>query len=195
MDAPPDTPPSHNTADAESPESELLGRRTVAIVGLMGTGKTTVGRRLATVLGLPSRDADAEIEAAAGRSVSDIFAELGEPEFRAGEHRVIARLLGEGPMVLATGGGAYLHPGTRDLLRGKAITVWLKTDLEVLAKRVARRDTRPLLRGRDPLAVLTAQAEARYPVYALADIVVEAPDSAHDHVVEKIVAALKAHTG
>jgi shikimate kinase len=187
MDQPPDAPASHNTL------AESLGGRAIALVGLMGSGKTTVGRRLAAALGLPFCDADAEIEEAAGRSVSDIFAELGEPEFRSGERRVIARLLADGPLVLATGGGAYVDPETRALLREKAVTIWLRADLEVLAKRVARRDTRPLLRGKDPLQVLSAQADKRYPIYGEADIVVDTPDSAHDLAVERILQALKAH--
>lgn len=187
MDQPPVAPASHNTL------AELLGGRAIALVGLMGSGKTTVGRRLAAALGLAFKDADAEIEAAAGRSVSDIFAELGEPEFRSGERRVIARLVSDGPLVLATGGGAYVDPETRELLRDKAVTIWLKADIEVLAKRVARRDTRPLLRGKDPLEVLGAQAEKRYPIYAQADIVVETPNSAHDLAVERILEALKAY--
>lgn len=187
MDRTPAATASHNTL------AESLGGRSIALVGLMGSGKTTVGRRLAAALGLPFRDADAEIETAAGRSVSDIFAELGEPEFRSGERRVIARLMAEGPLVLATGGGAYVDAETRGLLREKAITIWLKADLEVLARRVARRDTRPLLRGKDPLEVLSGQAEKRYPLYAEADIVVETPDSAHDLAVERILTALKAH--
>ena len=193
MSEPSDSPSSHNaTKTGERAASFGLGGRTLALVGLMGSGKTTVGRRLAAQLGLPFRDADAEIEQAAGRSVSDIFADLGEPEFRAGEHRVIARLLAEGPLVLATGGGAYMHAETRRLLREKAVTVWLKVDIEVLAKRVARRDTRPLLRGKDPAQVLSAQAEARYPLYAEADIVVETPDTAHDAAVERVLQALRA---
>jgi len=159
----------------------------------MGVGKTTVGRRLAKALGLPFKDADVEIEKAAGRSVSDIFADLGEPEFRAGEHRVIARLLNGPVQVLATGGGAFMHEKTRALLREKAVTVWLKTDLEILARRVTRKDTRPLLRGRDPLTVLKAQAEARYPFYSQADLIVDTGDGSHGHAVEAILAALKAH--
>jgi shikimate kinase len=168
-----------------------LEGRTIALVGLMGVGKTTVGRRLAQVLGLPFHDADLEIERAAGRSVSDIFAELGEQEFRAGEHRVIARLLNGPPHVLATGGGAFLHPGTRRLLQERAITVWLKADLQILAGRVGRRDTRPLLRGRDPLAVLQAQAEARYPFYAEADLIVEAGEGSHQTAVAAVLEALR----
>lgn len=168
-------------------------RRTIALVGLMGVGKSTVGRRLARRLGLPFADGDVEIEAAAAMTVSDIFAELGEAEFRAGEARVMKRLL-EGPrMVLATGGGAILSPDTRALLRERAVTVWMRVDLETVAKRVKRRDTRPLLRDRDPLETLKALAEARYPVYAAADLVVDVGGGAHPHAVETIVAALEAH--
>ena len=175
--------------------AELLVSRTIALVGLMGVGKSTVGRRLAERLGLPFCDADEEIERAAGRSVGDIFDDLGEPEFRAGEHRVIRRLLEGPPHVLATGGGAFVHEGTRELLRAHATTVWLKADVEVLAQRVARRDTRPLLRGRDPLAVLSAMAQARHPIYAEADLVVETGEGAHRQAVDAIVEALKARSG
>src|SRR5512146_1117544 len=142
---------------------EPLRHKTIALVGLMGVGKSSVGRRLASALGLPFRDADAEVEAAAGRSISDIFTELGEPAFREGERRVIARLLDEPPHVLATGGGAFMNPQTRKLIKSKAVSVWLKTDLDVLAKRVSRKGNRPLLAGQDPMHVLKAQAEARYP--------------------------------
>src|SRR5262245_30763384 len=130
---------------------EPLRRRTIALVGLMGVGKSSVGRRLASALGLPFRDADAEVETAAGRSISDIFADLGESAFRDGERRVISRLLEGPPHVLATGGGAFMNPDTRALIKSKAVSVWLKTDLEVLARRVARKDTRPLLAGKDPM--------------------------------------------
>jgi len=169
-----------------------LRRKTIALVGLMGAGKTTIGRRLAERLKLPFRDADAEIELAAGRSVGEIFQDLGETEFRSGEHRVIARLLGDPPHVLATGGGAYLNAGTRALMRERAVTVWLKADLEVLARRVSRRDTRPLLRGRDPLQVLRAQAEARYPFYAQADVTVELGDASQQAAVEAVLTAVRA---
>ena len=159
----------------------------------MGVGKSTVGRRLAGTLRMPFRDADAEIEAAAGRSVSEIFDDLGETEFRAGEHRVIRRLLQGQPVVLATGGGAYLHEGTRALMRQKAVTVWLKAPVEVLAERATRRDTRPLLRGQDPLAVLGGLAAARYPIYAEADLVVETGGGAHREAVAAVIEALKRH--
>lgn len=167
--------------------------RTIALIGLMGVGKSSVGRRLATALGMGFRDADVEIETAAGRSVSDIFAELGEAEFRAGEHRVIRRILEGPPVVLATGGGAFMHEGTRALLTASAVTVWLKADLEVLADRATRRDTRPLLRGKDPIEVLGKLAEARYPTYALADIAVMTGEGAHRDAVRAVIAALKDH--
>lgn len=169
--------------------------RTIALVGLMGVGKSTVGRRLANRLGLAFADADAEIEAAAGMSVSDIFSTLGEAEFRAGEARVIRRVL-EGPrIVLATGGGAILNPETRAALKTRAVTVWMRADLETVAERVQRRDTRPLLRGRDPLEALRGLAEARYPIYATADITVDVGGGAHAHAVEAILKALAAHQG
>ncbi len=159
----------------------------------MGVGKSSIGRRLAQTLGLPFRDADAEIEAAAGQSISEIFATLGETAFRDGERRVIARLLMEPPHVLATGGGAFMDPQTRRLLRDRSLSVWLKADLEVLARRVARRDHRPLVKGRDPMEVLQAQAQDRYPVFAEADIIVETGDQAHHVAVESILRALAAH--
>jgi shikimate kinase len=161
----------------------------------MGAGKSTIGRRIAERLGMPFRDADSEIELAAGRTVAEIFQHLGEQEFRAGEQRVIARLLGEPPHVLATGGGALINADTRALLRAQALTVWLKADLELLARRVGRRDTRPLLRGRDPIEVLRAQAEIRYPFYAEADVTVEVGDGSHhsaaDLVLERLAAFVK----
>jgi shikimate kinase len=170
-----------------------LRRRTIALVGLMGVGKSSVGRRLANALDLPFRDADAEVETAAGRSVSDIFTDLGEAAFREGERRVIARLLEQPPHVLATGGGAFMTPDTRALIRSKAISVWLKADLEVLARRLARKDSRPLLAGKDPLEVLRAQAEARYPAYGEADLIVETGDAAHHVTVEQLIRALSEH--
>src|SRR5258705_4983885 len=134
-----------------------LRHRTIALVGLMGVGKSSVGRRLAHALELPFRDADSEVEAAAGRSIPDIFADLGEPAFREGERRVIARLLDEPAHVLATGGGAFMNPETRALIKSKAISVWLRADLEVLARRVGRKDSRPLLKGKDALTTLQEQ--------------------------------------
>jgi shikimate kinase len=159
----------------------------------MGVGKSTIGRRLALALDMPFCDADSEIETAAGQSISDIFAEMGEAAFRDGERRVIARLLDEPPHVLATGGGAFAQPLTRELLSAKAIVVWLKADLPILARRVARRDHRPLLIGRDPMEVLEAHARDRYPSFATAHLTVEVGDFPHQVAVEAIVAALARH--
>lgn len=174
---------------------EPLRRRTIALVGLMGVGKSSVGRRLAAALSLPFRDADTEVENAAGRSITEIFAALGEAAFRDGERRVIGRLLEGPPHVLATGGGAFMNPETRQLIKSHAISVWLKTDLEVLARRIGRKDTRPLLIGKDPLEVLRQQAEIRYPAYAEADITVETGDTAHHVTVAAVIAALTAYLG
>lgn len=165
--------------------------RTIALVGLMGVGKTTVGRRLAKALELPFADADAEIEAAAGRTVSEIFAERGEAEFRAGERRVIARLLEGEPKVIATGGGAFVNAETRALLRQRAVSVWLKAELDVLVKRTGRRSTRPLLKDGDPREVLERLMRERYPIYAEADLVVETSDGPHEAAVTAILEALQ----
>ncbi len=167
------------------------GARTIALVGLMGVGKSTIGRRLAQAMELPFRDADQEIEAAASRSIPEIFAELGEAEFRAGERRVIGRLLQEDPHVLATGGGAFMDPQTRELMKEKAITVWLKADLDVLVRRVGRKNTRPLLDGKDPRAVLQELMERRYPIYAEADITVYTDDRPASAAVDSIRSALR----
>ena len=173
---------------------EPLRRRTIALVGLMGVGKSSVGRRLANTLGLSFRDADTEVETAAGRSIPDIFSELGEAEFRTGERKVIARLLSDPVHVLATGGGAFMHSETRKLIKAQAISIWLKADIEVLARRVGRKESRPLLTGKDPLDVLTAQARDRYPAYAEADITVETGDTPHQVAVEAILKALAERT-
>lgn len=167
-----------------------LRNRTIALVGLMGVGKSSVGRRLANALELPFRDADTEVEAAAGRSIKDIFADMGEAAFREGERRVIARLLDEPPHVLATGGGAFMNAETRALLKSKALVVWLKADLDILARRVGRKDTRPLLKDADPMAVLKAQAEARYPTYAEAHLTVQTGDTPHHVAVGQVIDGL-----
>jgi shikimate kinase len=164
---------------ADDPASGSAGgrlTRTIALVGLMGVGKSTVGRKLAESLSAQFIDSDEEIEKAAGLSVQEIFDRLGEPEFRRGERRVIERLLSGPPIVLATGGGAYIDPQTRALLKEKATTVWLRADLETIWKRVSRRDTRPLLKRDNPKQVLTDLNAARAPVYAEADIVVDSGD-------------------
>lgn len=187
------------TAEAASPSDRAddpaiaQPSRTIALVGLMGVGKSTVGRRLAHRLGLPFVDGDEAIEDAAHMTVSDIFAQLGEAEFRAGEARVMRRLLEGPPIVLATGGGAILNADTRELLKAHATTVWLRADLKVVAQRVQRRDTRPLLRGKDPFVALTAMAEVRYPVYATADVTVDVGAGAHAQAVAAIITALEAY--
>lgn len=169
--------------------------RTIALVGLMGVGKTSVGRRLAKALGMPFRDADQEIERAAARPVSEIFAQFGQAGFRAGERKVIARLLREPPHVLATGGGAFMDPQTRSLLKQEALTVWLRADIDVLAARVSRRNTRPLLQGRDPHVVLSEMMQVRHPVYAEADVVVETGYDSHATAVDAIIAAIQTWVG
>jgi shikimate kinase len=176
-----------------APSRSALRHKTIVLVGLMGVGKSSVGRRLATALDLPFRDADTEVEAAAGRTIPEIFAEMGEPAFRDGERRVIARLLDEPPHVLATGGGAFANPETRALIKDKAIAVWLKADLELLARRVGRKEGRPLLKNRDPLMVLREHAQARYPAYGEAHVIVETGDTAHGVAVEAVIQALHAH--
>jgi shikimate kinase len=171
---------------------ERLGQRSIVLVGLMGAGKSTVGRRLAARLDLPFKDADAEIEAAAGMSISDIFATHGEPYFREGERRVISRLLQEGPSVLATGGGAFMHPETRAWIAQVAISIWLKAEFDVLMRRVRKRANRPLLKNADPEGSMRQLMAARQPVYALADLTVESRDIPHDRVVDDALNALQA---
>lgn len=182
--------------DKTTPEAEIvmaLAGRPIVLVGMMGAGKTTVGRRLATRLGLSFIDSDAEIETAAGMSIAEIFSSRGEAEFRAGETRVIARLLREENGVIATGGGAFIQPGTREAIHALAVSVWLKADIETLFARVSRRPARPLLQTGEPRATLEALIKARYPVYALADLTIESRDTPHDIVVGDIISALAAH--
>jgi shikimate kinase len=164
--------------------------RPIVLVGLMGAGKSTVGRRLAGRLSLPFVDADAEIEQAAGMSIADIFERFGEAHFRDGERRVIARLIDGRPKVIATGGGAFVNDETRALILDQATAVWLDADPVVLADRVRRRDTRPLLRGKDPLEVLTELAAKRNPLYALAPIRVPSFRAPHEATVTAILKAL-----
>ena len=165
-------------------------RRPVVLVGLMGVGKSTVGRRLAGRLHLPFVDADREIEQAAGLSISDIFARFGEEGFRDGERRVIARLIDGKPKVIATGGGAFMNDETRTLILERAIAVWLDADIDVLVERVGRRDDRPLLRDRDPKEALIELSAKRNPVYALAPIHVRSEPLPHDATVDAILKAL-----
>ncbi len=165
----------------------------IVLVGLMGAGKSSVGRRLAKRLGLPFFDADQEIENAAGCSIDDIFSRHGEAAFRSGERRVITRLLNGGGHVLATGGGAFMDPETRAAISEKAISIWLNAELEVLLERVLRRHNRPLLKQGDPEQILRGLIAERAPVYALADITVTSGEGPHEDVVEKIVQALRQH--
>ncbi|HVK79933.1 MAG TPA: shikimate kinase [Verrucomicrobiae bacterium] len=167
--------------------------RTVALVGLMGAGKSTIGRRLAHALDLPFADADTEIEHAAGRTIPEIFAQHGEPEFRRGERAVIERLLDRPAHILATGGGAFIDPRTRALMKERAITIWLKAPLDVLMKRVSKRDDRPLLKEDDPRAVMQRLMDARYPIYAEADIIIETVNSPHSAAVASALEALRTY--
>jgi shikimate kinase len=167
-----------------------LGQRSVVMVGLMGCGKSAVGRRLAARLGMAFVDADEEIEKAAGTSIEDLFAEHGEPYFREGERKVVARLLRSGPQILATGGGAFMNAETREAIAQSGISIWLKADLALLVRRVAKRNNRPLLKTGDPEVVLQALMDARHPVYAQADIIVESRDVAHEVVVADILERL-----
>lgn len=172
---------------------QVLGRRSLVLVGLMGCGKSAIGRRLANKLGLPFVDADEEIETAARQSITEIFAEHGEAFFRERERMVIERLLKDGPQVLATGGGAFMNEQTREAIVGSGISVWLRAELAVLLQRVSKRNTRPLLRTDDPEAVMRRLMEERYPVYATADIMVESRDVPHDVIVGEIIDALLQH--
>jgi shikimate kinase len=164
--------------------------RSIVLVGLMGAGKSTVGRRLAKRLGLPFADSDDEIERAADHKIAEMFDRFGEPSFRDGERRVIARLIDGPPKVIATGGGAFMNEATRKLILERCIAVWLDADLEVLAERVTRRDHRPLLRNREPLPLLRELAELRNPIYAEAHLHIRAEPAPHERTVQQILEAL-----
>ncbi|MDP8998472.1 MAG: shikimate kinase [Pseudomonadota bacterium] len=187
-------PKTATTAEIEDTKS-ALGKRAIVLVGLMGAGKTSVGRRLAEKMDLPFVDADHEIEVAAGKTVAEIFSDDGEDYFREGERRVIARLLENGRQVLATGGGAYMNQETRDSIKLHAVSIWLKADLDILLKRVTKRNDRPLLRNEDPADVLKRLIEVRYPVYAQADVTVESRDVQHGQMVNDVIQALAAWPG
>ena len=176
--------------DATSP---LSLPRTVALVGLMGAGKSAIGKRLAVRLGLPFVDADDEIERAAGCSISEFFEKYGEQEFRAGERRVIGRLREETPRILSTGGGAYMDPETRGLMKTRAITVWLRAELDVLFDRVKKRTHRPLLRQGDPKEILARLMHQRYPIYAEADIVVDSTAQPAERTTEQVIEAIRTY--
>ena len=183
------------TAASTPQEAEItaaLGRRSVVLVGMMGAGNSTIGRRLAARLRLPFLDADIEIEAAASMSIPDIFATQGEPYFRDGEARVIARLLDNGPAVIATGGGAFMREETRNRIRDKAVSIWLKADADVIMKRVKRRADRPLLQTEDPVATVSRLLEAREPFYRTAELTIGSRDVPHDRIVDECIDALRA---
>jgi shikimate kinase len=169
-----------------------LGSRSIVMVGLMGCGKSSIGRRLASRLDIPFVDADDEIEAAAGMSIPEIFAAHGEAHFRDGERKVIRRLLAHGPQVLATGGGAYMNDETREAIAAAGIAVWLKAELPVLMRRVMKRSDRPLLKAADPEAVMRDLMTSRYPVYAKAHLTVDSHDVPHEVIVSDIVRKLAA---
>jgi shikimate kinase len=183
--------PALRKARAEDLAERLAGRPLV-LVGMMGAGKTTVGRRLAARLNRPFLDSDEEIEKAAQMSIPEIFEQRGEPEFRAGEMRVIARVLKTQNVVLATGGGAFVHPETRALVKEEAISVWLKAEIDILFERVSRRSNRPLLKTANPRATLEKLIDDRYPIYAEADVTVLSRDVPQDAVAADVVEAVLA---
>src|SRR6184192_3399560 len=181
---------SRKTAEAGATTADFVPNRTVVLVGLMGAGKTNIGRRLAARLNLPFFDSDCEIEAAAGETVEEIFRNRGEAVFRDGERRVIARLLAQPAHVLATGGGAFMDPVTRAVIARRGVSVWLRADLDVLLARVSRRTNRPLLQHSDPRAVLAELIERRYPVYAEADVTVDSGEGPPELTATRVIAAL-----
>ena len=180
------------SADTEQIDRVLsrLGTRCIVLVGMMGAGKTSIGRRLASALHIPFVDADAEIEKAANQTIPEIFAEYGEPYFRDGERRVVARLLSEGPQVVATGGGAFISEETRQRCRERGVTIWLKADVSVLLERVRKKGNRPLLDDPDPEGVLRRLIAKREPIYAMADLAIASREGPHNVLVSEIVAAL-----
>jgi shikimate kinase len=179
-----------------SPEPDILsalGARSIVLVGMMGVGKSTIGRRLAARLRLPFVDADTEIEAAAGMTIPEIFERHGEPYFRDGEARVIARLLEGGPVVLATGGGAFMREETRGRIAAKAVSIWLKADPDVIMRRVRRRADRPLLQTADPDGTVVRLLGEREPIYRNADLTISSRDVPHDRIVEECLETLRAY--
>jgi shikimate kinase len=187
----PETAPSAGASASQEAEIiAALGTRSIVLVGMMGAGKSTIGRRLSARLRLPFFDADIEIEAAAGMSIPDIFETRGEADFRDGEARVIARLLDGGPCVLATGGGAFMREETRNRIRGKAVSIWLKADVDIIMRRVRRRSDRPLLKTADPAATVGRLIEQRDPVYQHADLTIWSRDVPHEKIVDECLEAL-----
>jgi shikimate kinase len=185
-------PPANASATQDAEIAAALGARSVVLVGMMGAGKSTIGRRLSARLRMRFLDADAEIEAAAGMSIPDIFESRGEPDFRDGEARVIARLLDSGPAVLATGGGAFMRKETRDRIRDKAVSIWLKADADIILRRVKRRSDRPLLQTADPESTVGRLISEREPVYQQADLTIWSRDVPHEKIVDECIEALHA---
>ena len=186
------TTPAPATATQEAEILAALGKRLIVLVGMMGAGKSTIGRRLAARLNLPFVDADTEIEAAAGMTIPEIFELHGEPHFRDGEARVIARLLDGGPSVLATGGGSFMREETRRRVAEKAVSIWLKADPDIILRRVKRRADRPLLQTADPAATVSRLLSEREPVYQHADVTIASRDVPHDRIVDECLDALRA---
>lgn len=182
-----------NSGQDGSPHVPTAPKKTIVMVGLMGAGKTSIGRRLAARLGLPFVDADDEIEAAAGSSIEDIFDRLGEANFRDGERRVIARLLDGPPIVLATGGGAFMDAETRGRIAATGISVWLRADIDKLLRRTSRRNDRPLLKSGDPREILVRLMKQRHPIYQLADIVVDSFDAPAEETLRHVLDAVAAY--
>lgn len=181
-----------DTGAGTNPAASPVGR-SIVMVGLMGAGKSAIGRRLATKLDMPFLDADTEIETAAGCTIEEIFANHGEAYFRDGERRVIARILSGPPVVLATGGGAFMDESTRDLIAETSVSVWLRADLDTLVRRTSKRSNRPLLKKDNPAKVLKDLMKVRHPIYELADIVVDSDDGPPEDTVERVCAALESY--
>lgn len=171
----------------------LLGRRSIVFIGLMGAGKTAIGRKVAATLGLPFLDSDQEIEAVSRMTIPDLFERYGEPEFRSLEQRVIARVLEQGPQVLSTGGGAYMNSMTRDLILLQGVSVWLKADIDVLMDRVSKKQNRPLLKNADPRGAMQRLITERYPVYASANVTVATREEKKEVISAEVINSLAAH--
>ena len=184
--------PAGASTSQEAEITSALGTRSVVLVGMMGAGKSTIGRRLSVRLRMPFLDADTEIEAAAGMSIPDIFETHGEPQFRDGEARVIARLLDSGPAVIATGGGAFMREETRSRIGTKAVSIWLKADADIIMRRVKRRADRPLLQTADPAATVGRLMREREPVYQRADLTIWSRDVPHEKIVDECIEGLHA---
>jgi shikimate kinase len=180
----------YKASEKASTIHDHLAGRSIVLIGLMGAGKTSIGRRLAARLDLPFTDADTEIEIAAGKSISEIFADHGEAHFRQGESKVIERLLNSAQQVLATGGGAYMCAQTRENVAKRGLSIWLRAELELLMKRVSRRNNRPLLMNADPEETMKRLISERHPVYARADLVIDSRDEPHDVIVGEIIDTL-----